>query len=117
MAKPDFSSEVNAGTFYLGGARVQCPRCNTPFRIDDQASGKNAEEKALFILAADVLADMCPACGLFIIINMLSAGQDPNAPARVVFEGFLNSGDQDNRIKELATIWKRDKEVREKGSR
>ena len=86
MATPTCTYEANVGQFYNSN-QAQCPRCQTSFLVD---------APPLQILASDVMADLCPACGLFVLINLLQG--------RVIFEGFLSSEDQDARIKELSHL-------------
>ncbi len=45
------------------------------------------------MLAADVMADLCPECRLFLVVNMING--------RVIFEGFKRSEDKDGRLLQL----------------
>jgi hypothetical protein len=83
--KPDYVLETNAGQFYSGNGYVECPRCHASFWLD---------ALPLLVLASDAMADLCPECRLFVIVNMMSG--------RVIFEGFERSEDQDGRLLELS---------------
>ena len=83
--KPDYILETNAGQFYGGNGYVECPRCHASFWLD---------ALPLLVLASDAMADLCPECRLFVIVNMMRS--------RVIFEGFKRSEDQDGRLLELS---------------
>ena len=82
--KPGHVLEVNGGQFYNGKGYVECPRCHTSFRFDAPPT---------VMLASDAMADLCPKCHVFVVVNMMNG--------RVIFEGFERGEDKDERLLEL----------------
>ena len=47
----------------------------------------------MVMVASDAMADLCPKCHVFVVVNMMNG--------RVIFEGFERGEDKDERLLEL----------------
>jgi DNA-directed RNA polymerase subunit RPC12/RpoP len=92
MAKPSFCRELSFMEFIKRNGYYECPKCEARLKL---------EMDPLLILACEILADKCPHCNTYIVINKMDV-------LTVKIEGFTNFEQSEARLSELGpTIkWK-----------
>jgi hypothetical protein len=92
MSGMNWKVRLQSSTFYSSG-RAECPRCHSQFRLD---------APPIMIQASDLLGDLCPVCGAFLIINML---HEVFETADVIIEAYSTVEDMETRERALIDLF------------
>ena len=90
MNKPTWLLEVTVNNFY-DKPGYECPKCRTKLLF---------EQSPELIAASDVIADRCPDCETYIVINMLN--ESP-----VLLEGYITRDELEERFLDLSSQFKK----------